>query len=477
MKGSDRSCGLKSCLWLKVSGGTNAASMVVEERTIPGFSLTKRMSDTRYVPISTREDRRSESPRNEMTFVVGLTVPLQAGWQLRLVSPKGFNLNRDGAGGCEIMNAEYLGASFSVFPDAEKLACHCPELDTEAFITVDEAAPIGNYGMTVIASNPASTPMHNYWRITIYDSTSANKLALMSESWIQGFNIQEILHPVLFPYNPANAIPGNRWRWRREASTAVVLEREGNSRHWRWRREASTAVVLEREGNSRHWRWMKEASTAVVLEREGNSRHWRWRREASTAVVLEREGNSRHWRWRREASTAVVLEREGNSRHWRWRREASTAVVLEREGNSRHWRWRREASTAVVLEREGNSRHWRWMKEASTAVVLEREGNSRHWRWRREASTAVVLEREGNSRHWRWRREASTAVVLEREGNSRHWRWRREASTAVVLEREGNSRHWRWRREASTAVVLEREGNSRHSCKSDQGKQPRTQLT
>merc|ERR1740138_1890660 len=60
---------------------------------------------------------------------------------------------------------------------------------------------LGNYGFYVVVENPDSTPASNFWGFTIMD---ANRIPVMSEAWVYGFKIQEVINPVLYAYNPGN---------------------------------------------------------------------------------------------------------------------------------------------------------------------------------------------------------------------------------------------------------------------------------
>ncbi|KAF4715217.1 hypothetical protein FOZ63_025430, partial [Perkinsus olseni] len=187
---------------------TRIGGEVVEEKTIPGFRLTKRMSDTRYISLPTREDRRAGSTDNVVTFVMGLTIDAPAGGLLILVAPKGFSLVRNAVTrSCEIEEASGMGTRYAEFPAPEDLVCRCPVNDYTAEVTLPRTLPKGDYAIQARVSNPMVTPAHNFWNILIKDEQNP-RTTIMSESWIDGLKIQEILNPSVFAYNPANAIPG-----------------------------------------------------------------------------------------------------------------------------------------------------------------------------------------------------------------------------------------------------------------------------
>ncbi|KAF4676477.1 hypothetical protein FOL47_006115 [Perkinsus chesapeaki] len=187
---------------------TRIGGQVVEEKTIEGFQLTKRMSDTRYISLPTREDRRAGATDNLVTFVMGLTVDAPAGGLLVLIAPKGFSLVRNGyTRSCEIEEASGMGTRYAEFPALDELTCRCPVNDYTAELTIPRVLPKGDYAIQARVSNPLVTPEHNFWNILIKDEDNPRG-TIMSESWIDGMVIQEILNPRIVPYNAANAIPG-----------------------------------------------------------------------------------------------------------------------------------------------------------------------------------------------------------------------------------------------------------------------------
>lgn len=187
---------------------TRVGGEVVEEKTVSGFRLTKRMSETRYISLPATEDRRAGFADNVVTFVMGLPIDAPVGGLLVLVAPKGFSLIRsEDTRSCEIVGTTSMGTRYGDFPDLEDLSCVCPVNDFTAEVTLPRTLVAGDYAIEARVSNPLVTPAHNYWNILIQDDGNP-RVTMMSENWIAGLKIQEILNANIVAYNPANSIVG-----------------------------------------------------------------------------------------------------------------------------------------------------------------------------------------------------------------------------------------------------------------------------
>merc|ERR1719253_730208 len=107
---------------------------------------------------------------------------------------------------CEMGQAQYLtdqstGETLLDWP----LEYSCEGYERNAYVTLLEDLPVGMYAVYVKVSNPTFTPVQTNWGIEFLSSMGE---PMMAEAWIQGFPIQEILEPFIYPYNPAMAIPG-----------------------------------------------------------------------------------------------------------------------------------------------------------------------------------------------------------------------------------------------------------------------------
>ncbi|EER20353.1 hypothetical protein Pmar_PMAR010088 [Perkinsus marinus ATCC 50983] len=187
---------------------TRVGGEVVEEKTVSGFRLTKRMSETRYISLPATEDRRAGFADNVVTFVMGLPIDAPVGGLLVLVAPKGFSLIRNvDTRSCEIVGTTSMGTRYGDFPDLEELSCVCPVNDFTAEVTLPRTLVAGDYAIEARVSNPLVTPAHNYWNILIKDDGNP-RVTMISENWIAGLKIQEILNTNIVAYNPANSIVG-----------------------------------------------------------------------------------------------------------------------------------------------------------------------------------------------------------------------------------------------------------------------------
>ena len=181
---------------------STADGVAVESGAAQGFNLAAAMYRTRYYSVPTREDRRSSAASNSVTLVLGITSTLPSNSVLSISTPSGFSLARDAAGSCTVDAAAYLGSGFATFPTGQRCSSPAGRPET-ASITLSSGLSSGNYGVRVLASNPARTPEFNYWSVVISDSSGT---ALMAEAWIEGFAIQELSSVSIYPYNPATAV-------------------------------------------------------------------------------------------------------------------------------------------------------------------------------------------------------------------------------------------------------------------------------
>ena len=65
---------------------------------------------------------------------------------------------------------------------------------------------VAAYPIFVTVQNPVSQPERNYWAIELFEP--GDDTARMAESWVAGFEIQEVQEVELLAYNAANAFPG-----------------------------------------------------------------------------------------------------------------------------------------------------------------------------------------------------------------------------------------------------------------------------
>jgi len=190
---------------------TRINGQMVEGVTLQGFRLAQRMDNTRYVEFRKTTppmfDPRPEATQNEISFTIGTLEAINAATLLEVTAPRGYIFPFD----C----LDSVGASTWVGADhalPTVLACQNLELEDNrgpnmARLSLAAGWQVGSHGLYVTVTNPAYTPALNVWGFTIYDVTGTE--ALMSESWVSGFNLGVIRNPSLIFYNQGNSIPGS----------------------------------------------------------------------------------------------------------------------------------------------------------------------------------------------------------------------------------------------------------------------------
>eukprot|EP00397_Hematodinium_sp_SG-2012_P000370 GEMP01000370.1.p1 GENE.GEMP01000370.1~~GEMP01000370.1.p1 ORF type:complete len:1837 (+),score=326.54 GEMP01000370.1:129-5513(+) len=181
----------------------------IEGTPVAGYDLAAPMENTRYIPNQVDHDKRVGVTENKITFVIGLTreTPMPPNSLLEIKAPRGFIFDRD----CfaKVGHASWMGTTdyltFPLIASCENREAYGP-YENVAHIIVSEEWPKGTYAMFVTVENPITTPEENNWSATIYEPGGIE--ATMAEASMIGFNIQEVIHVGLFPYNPANAFPG-----------------------------------------------------------------------------------------------------------------------------------------------------------------------------------------------------------------------------------------------------------------------------
>ena len=179
---------------------THVGSVLVESGSVSVFGLAASMSTTTYFSVPSKEDRRALSVSNTITLVLGVKSAVPAGGQLIISAPLGFSLARNAAGLCSVGPAGWMGGSYAVFPSDS--LCNSPVgFPNVAQVTIPGGLSINTYAAAVLAANPASTPVFNYWSVLF----TANDVPLMGTYWMQGFVIQAITSVSIYPYNPSAA--------------------------------------------------------------------------------------------------------------------------------------------------------------------------------------------------------------------------------------------------------------------------------
>eukprot|EP00928_Gymnodinium_smaydae_P002156 TRINITY_DN10763_c0_g6_i1.p1 TRINITY_DN10763_c0_g6~~TRINITY_DN10763_c0_g6_i1.p1 ORF type:complete len:2393 (+),score=568.77 TRINITY_DN10763_c0_g6_i1:803-7180(+) len=188
---------------------TRIRDEVVEDAIVPGFLLADRMDNTRYYPLPRFEDRVVNAKSNMLTFLIG-TVPeateaFNIPTTLEVIAPVGFKFAFDCTD--RVGPATWMKAvADQELPEVEI----CQNLEREnaawanrAHIQLKPKWGFGAHAIFVRVENPTFTPKRNFWGLTIMDR---DRKPLMSESWVYGFEIQVVLNPTIYAYNPGRTI-------------------------------------------------------------------------------------------------------------------------------------------------------------------------------------------------------------------------------------------------------------------------------
>jgi len=185
---------------------TYSDDVFIEGVTIDGYALADQMENTRIVLGEPGEDRRVGAEKNTIIFAIGTTEDMPIGSILELKAPTGYIFDRDCVN--KVADGQLQGVSTLTFPSiasCENQEAYGPYANV-AKITVSEPWAKGIYTLAVTLENPVSTPEENNFAAIVFQPDG--KTATMAEAFISGFKIQELTGVGLFPFNPANAFPG-----------------------------------------------------------------------------------------------------------------------------------------------------------------------------------------------------------------------------------------------------------------------------
>lgn len=185
---------------------TMVNNQVIENKILPGYSLAKRMDNTRFVGGLTQhgENRFPEFVGNKLTFVIGTTFSVDGNTILEVKAPTGFRYKESCLPMIDVKDAGNYIPDMLPLPTINM--CMSLESVSKTLANVEHIHfsgqwQLGNSAISISVINPMFTPLRNFWGFTIMDMS---QVPLMSESWVYGFYIQEVLNPVMISYNSGN---------------------------------------------------------------------------------------------------------------------------------------------------------------------------------------------------------------------------------------------------------------------------------